>query len=115
MCIRDSINTTYKVYFFRGGEIKDYILQRVNTYVFKDPVGMMHNITSCLLYTSRRRLPGDLQKSLALRPFRRRPRVQKGKRTGEMLYRIYPGGEGLRTRRGRRIYVYRLHVGGRTV
>ena len=44
------INTTYKVYFFRGGEIKDYILQRVNTYVFKDPVGMMHNITSVTEY-----------------------------------------------------------------
>lgn len=28
------INTTYKVYFFRDGEMKDYILQRVNTYVF---------------------------------------------------------------------------------
>lgn len=48
------INTTYKVYFFRGGEIKDYILQRVNTYVFKDPVGMMHNITSVTEYIGRR-------------------------------------------------------------
>ena len=35
------INTTYKVFFFRGGEIKDYILQRVNTYVFKNPVEVM--------------------------------------------------------------------------
>ncbi|MFR1984302.1 MAG: hypothetical protein ACLS4Z_11725 [Christensenellaceae bacterium] len=48
------INTTYKVYFFRGGEIKDYILQRVNTYVFKDPVGMMHNITSSPSISGRR-------------------------------------------------------------
>ena len=40
------INTTYKVFFFRGGEIKDYILQRVNTYVFKNPVEVMENIIS---------------------------------------------------------------------
>ncbi len=40
------INTTYRVYFFRKNEIKDYIVQRVNTYVFKDPVGVMDNISS---------------------------------------------------------------------
>lgn len=40
------INTTYRVYFLRGGAEKDYILQRVNTYVFKDPVGVMKNISS---------------------------------------------------------------------
>ena len=40
------INTTYKVYFFRDGELKDYILQRVNTYVFRDPVSVMDNISS---------------------------------------------------------------------
>lgn len=44
------INTTYKVYFFRDGEIKDYILQRVNTYVFKEPIGMMDNISSVTEY-----------------------------------------------------------------
>ncbi len=40
------INTTYRVYFFRDGELKDYILQRVNTYVFQDPVSVMENISS---------------------------------------------------------------------
>ncbi len=40
------INTTYRVYFFRNGEMKDYILQRVNTYVFQDPIGVMENISS---------------------------------------------------------------------
>ena len=40
------INTTYRVYFFRGGEIKDYILQKVNTYVFTDPIAVMENISS---------------------------------------------------------------------
>ena len=38
------INTTYQVFFFRDGEIKDYIIQRVNTYVFKNPVEVMENI-----------------------------------------------------------------------
>ncbi|MBQ8322576.1 MAG: aminoglycoside phosphotransferase family protein [Clostridia bacterium] len=40
------INTTYRVYFWRDGELKDYILQKVNTYVFRDPVAVMANISS---------------------------------------------------------------------
>ncbi len=40
------INTTYRVYFFRDNQIKDYIVQKVNTYVFQDPVGVMNNISS---------------------------------------------------------------------
>ncbi len=44
------INTTYKVYFLRNGEIKDYILQRVNTYVFRNPIGVIENISSVTEY-----------------------------------------------------------------
>ncbi len=44
------INMTYKVYFYRHGELKDYILQRVNTYVFQDPVSVMDNISSVTEY-----------------------------------------------------------------
>lgn len=44
------INTTYKVYFFRDGAIKDYILQRVNTYVFKNPVEVMENTIAVTEY-----------------------------------------------------------------
>lgn len=44
------INTTYCVYYFRDGEIKDYILQRVNTYVFKDPYSVMDNISAVTEY-----------------------------------------------------------------
>ena len=40
------INSTYRVYFMRDGELKDYILQRVNTYVFSDPISVMENISS---------------------------------------------------------------------
>ncbi|MGN1061560.1 MAG: phosphotransferase enzyme family protein [Candidatus Scatosoma sp.] len=40
------INKTYKVYFFCCGEVKDYILQKVNTFVFKNPVDVMNNIIS---------------------------------------------------------------------
>ncbi len=40
------INSTYQVFFFRDEEMKDYILQRVNTYVFQDPVSVMDNISS---------------------------------------------------------------------
>ena len=44
------INSTYRVYYKRRGEIKDYILQKVNTYVFRDPVGVMDNISSVTEY-----------------------------------------------------------------
>lgn len=44
------INTTYKVYFYRDGELKDYILQKVNTYVFRNPIGVMENISSVTEY-----------------------------------------------------------------
>lgn len=44
------INQTYVVYYLRDGEIKDYILQRVNTYVFKEPVSMMENISNVTEY-----------------------------------------------------------------
>ena len=44
------INCTYQVFFFRDGEIKDYIVQKVNTYVFKDPVAMMDNIAAVTEY-----------------------------------------------------------------
>lgn len=44
------INTTYKVYFRRDGEIKDYILQNLNTYVFKNPIQVMDNISDVTEY-----------------------------------------------------------------
>ncbi len=40
------INTTYRVCFLRNGEEKDYILQKVNTFVFKDPQLVMKNIVA---------------------------------------------------------------------
>ena len=40
------INSTYRVYYIRNGEMKDYILQKVNTYVFQDPEGVMENIAA---------------------------------------------------------------------
>lgn len=39
------INSTYKVIFERETGLKDYIVQRVNTYVFKNPVAVMENIS----------------------------------------------------------------------
>jgi hypothetical protein len=40
------INTTYRVYYLREGELKDYIVQKVNTYVFQNPEAVMENIAS---------------------------------------------------------------------
>ena len=40
------INHTYSVKFSHFGEVKEYIVQKINTYVFKEPVGVMQNISS---------------------------------------------------------------------
>ena len=44
------INNSYQVFFFRNGAAKDYILQKINTYVFQDPIAMMENISSVTEY-----------------------------------------------------------------
>ena len=44
------INETYRIYFKRRGILKDYILQKVNTYVFKDPIALMDNISNVTEY-----------------------------------------------------------------
>ena len=44
------INATYRVFYKRSTGVKDYIIQRVNTYVFHDPVGVMDNISSVTEY-----------------------------------------------------------------
>lgn len=38
------INTAYYVALYDGTEVRQYLIQRVNWYVFKDPVSMMNNI-----------------------------------------------------------------------
>ncbi len=38
------INTAYYVALYNGKEMYQFLVQRVNTYVFRDPVGMMRNI-----------------------------------------------------------------------
>ena len=38
------INTAYYVALYDGSEVRQFLVQKVNMYVFKDPVTMMHNI-----------------------------------------------------------------------
>ena len=38
------INRAYYTAVFDGEEVRQYLVQKVNTYVFRDPVGMMRNI-----------------------------------------------------------------------
>ena len=38
------INTAYYVALYDGNEVRQYLVQKVNWYVFKDPVSMMNNI-----------------------------------------------------------------------
>lgn len=41
---RGNINSTYNVTFDNDGQTKNYVFQKVNTFVFKDPVRIMKNI-----------------------------------------------------------------------
>ena len=38
------INEAYYVALYDGKEVRQYLAQKVNWYVFRDPVSMMHNI-----------------------------------------------------------------------
>ncbi len=38
------INTAYYAALYDGSEVRQYLIQKVNWYVFRDPVSMMHNI-----------------------------------------------------------------------
>lgn len=40
------INSTYRAFFDQNGEKVDFILQKINTYVFQNPVEMMENISN---------------------------------------------------------------------
>ena len=48
------INSTYYVRFSNAGEVQGYIFQGINTYVFKDPVGVMQNSSSVTEFIRRK-------------------------------------------------------------
>ena len=53
-----NVNKTYKVHFRKsGGGEKSYLIQKVNTYAFRDPVGLMNNIDKVTEHI-RRKNPG---------------------------------------------------------
>ena len=55
MCIRDSINDTYAVYMAaQGGDELRYVIQRINTGVFKAPRAVMENIFGVTEYLRRK-------------------------------------------------------------
>lgn len=51
------VNSTYYVRFLNGEKEEKYILQKINTYVFKEPVKVMENISSVTEFI-RRKLEG---------------------------------------------------------
>ena len=49
-----NVNKTYKVNFLRpDGTPKSYLLQNVNTYAFRDPVGLMEKIDGDLYFNTK--------------------------------------------------------------
>lgn len=52
--IAGNINSTYCVYYKNGDEEKKYIFQKINTYVFKEPINIMENIERVTSYIRER-------------------------------------------------------------
>lgn len=59
-CENGHINGTYRVRFVTGGNIEgEYIFQRINNYVFKDPIKVMENIKEISLHMRSRKIETD--------------------------------------------------------
>jgi len=59
-CINGHINGTYRVKFaVEGGTYKEYIFQKINQYVFKEPVKVMHNIREITLHLQSKKTEND--------------------------------------------------------
>jgi hypothetical protein len=59
-CDNGHINDTYRVNFItEDGSIQEYIFQRINGYVFKDPAAVMHNIHLVSQHVQTKRTAGD--------------------------------------------------------
>ena len=53
------INSTYPLYFDQGSSVKRYLLQEINTHVFKNPIQLMENIEKITTFLSEKvRLSG---------------------------------------------------------
>ena len=53
------INSTYTLYFDQGSSVKRYLLQEINTHVFKNPIQLMENIEKITTFLSEKvRLSG---------------------------------------------------------
>lgn len=53
------INSTYTLYFDQGSSVKRYLLQEINTHVFKNPIQLMENIEKITAFLSEKvRLSG---------------------------------------------------------
>jgi len=58
-CKNGHINTTYIVVFASGGKSEEYIFQRINSYVFKEPEKVMSNIKEIALHLRSKRSDSD--------------------------------------------------------
>lgn len=58
-CVTGHINDTYRVILQHGKETEEYFIQRINDYVFKEPVKVMHNIQAVNRHTACRKTAED--------------------------------------------------------
>ena len=59
-CINGHINDTYRVRFINeSGKCEEYIFQRINEYVFKDPIKVMRNIKEVSLHAKYKKTKYD--------------------------------------------------------
>ncbi len=78
------INNTYCVRLLNGCKEKKYIFQKINTYVFKDPVGMMKNVSSVAEFI-RRKVEGEGSDDNAFLHYEKTPKRE--------YFHIFPDGE----------------------
>lgn len=64
------INSTYRVYYWQDGEERDCIAQRINMYVFREPIALMENIAAVTEFLCEKRLRNGGEIQNALRYFR---------------------------------------------
>ena len=54
------INSTYNLVFENNGKITKYVLQKINTVVFKNPDGLMSNIVSVTKHIAKKKKSGTI-------------------------------------------------------